>query len=1791
MKKQRSTHPQTKLKKRFSNNKTQLSATRPAVRDSIIKQPEVSLKELVAQARVPLEELLSKKSSTSNIIKELTVFFSFTDALERATVIQFSANNLGAIWKKFSDWQQRHFKSPPFARWLRIDWVTDVSPMSWEECLKEIESVKRNYFRHGISLDSNLRHAFLEQEINANAMLYLGAKSSKSGFNEKNFLRYGEKRYGNRFQLPKGPEQQVALFTTQAILVQSNQPYQLLYGYSGGKEGRDTGRRIIEQLEPSQVESLIRHSSQFLTDQLDSQGRFVYGIHPCFDREIKTYNTLRHASTTYSMLEAWGVTQCDELKSAIDRSLDYLTNQLIHLYEQPNGDVLAYLQDANNEIKLGGNAVCLLALAKYTELTENSTYLPLMEKLALGIQRMQNSKTGQFSHVLHADDLSVKEDFRIIYYDGEAAFGLMRLYGITKDERWLSTVEKAFEYFIEKEHWKIHDHWLSYCVNELTLYRPEKRYYQFGIKNVAGHLDFVIGRITTFPTLLELMMAAHKMITRLQQSDEHRHLLEQIDLKKFYRALETRAHYLLNGFFWPEFAMYFQNPQRIVGSFFIRHHSFRVRIDDVEHYLSGYVAYLLHYLNKLPPPQTKAPHSYSISASTSRASQPKVFKPDVGLLMYPASPKNFPEANSIAREATARGLSIAYFSYKTTNSTDKIFSGYVYHNEKWTKSSCYIPPIVDNAPPRNKDQEEILNHISSLSFTLCQKLGGKKVTADILSQNATIRKNLIPSEKLSMKNVDYMIEKYNKVILKPHRGQRGNNILLIEKINSKNYLVKTNHQSQQLYQEKMCKFIEEKEESAWWLQPYICSKNVNNKAFDIRIPLFRAEQGEWRIAKSYVRQGAGEVTSNLATGGKVQDAHDFLVANFSAGQATQILHDLENLAYSVVDTLQSHYDFTIDALGCDFGIERDKIYLFEVNAYPGIKGCLDEAAVAKAEYYTFLTSLKTQSSSSLTNDRNVTLNHKKPLHHREGSLEKNNTLAFATTEANQLCLLDIISKEENDYTSSGFLNKGMGNPCYLMLKKAALKQGLSTKRVNNTHIEVFQGETRIGCTSPNSPNTSFSSFNVTKNKVRTKKFLSTAGLPTPMGGVYTNLDEALNYFSSCSQPQVIKPLNGGGGKGVTSNVDNAENFKYAWLHATQYSNQVLVEDYIQGDELRLIVLNGKTLAAVCRIPAYVVGNGIDTIRQLIEHKNKARKKNPLLKIYPLLAFDHLTKIQNRSLDEIPASKEYVRLATASNIGLGGEAVSLMEVLHPSFFKLAQKAFDSIPGATQLGLDIIAKDFTADAWKQGATIIEVNSDPAIGTPCFASFGPPAEDIANQVISYIHKTYKNNEEQLSLTQIPASLTPAVIYHPACKGRAFPRQYATQMLLLRQAAYARNLNVRVIDGITTLIVSGSSQQLFLYGVPQGTLRAARRATNDKRWTKRLLAKAGLPSPKGKSFLLEESQQAWIYAQKIGLPVVAKPIAGSGGNGVTTNIDTLERFQSAWRQASINNTPAILIEEQVKGNDYRVVVVGNQVVAAAQREPAHVVGDGVSSITKLVTVKNQQRKYNPYHGAKTIKFTANILAHLDQNGLAPHSVPEESQYVQLHAVSNIGSGGESIDVTDSIHPGWAEISVNARKAAFNAPHAGLDIMAEDISRPPSTQRWSIIEINLNPDFGVNHFPMHGQGRDVAGALLEHLFTGELTIQPKRKAIHATIEGKVQNVGFRRWLWKVANQKAVSGWVKNLPNGQVEALLEGTQASLTSLERALRKGPNKAQISNVTINHHQEHFQENPDTTEFILL
>src|SRR5699024_5550897 len=158
-----------------------------------------------------------------------------------------------------------------------------------------------------------------------------------------------------------------------------------------------------------------------------------------------------------------------------------------------------------NEIKFGTKSTSIIAMAKYMELTNSTKYMKEAQALAKGIIQMKTI-SGGFIHVLSYPSFEIKDLHRIIYYEGEAVFALLRLYALDKQDRWLEEAKKYLDYFIEKDYWKYHDHWLSYAANEITDYIPEDKYFEFGLKNCQNRLNFIYHRDTTYPTFLELTM-------------------------------------------------------------------------------------------------------------------------------------------------------------------------------------------------------------------------------------------------------------------------------------------------------------------------------------------------------------------------------------------------------------------------------------------------------------------------------------------------------------------------------------------------------------------------------------------------------------------------------------------------------------------------------------------------------------------------------------------------------------------------------------------------------------------------------------------------------------------------------------------------------------------------------------------------------------------------------------------------------------------------------------------------------------------------------------------------------------------------------------------------------------------------------------------------------------------------------------------------------------------------------------------------------------------------------------
>ncbi|WP_053106256.1 Mur ligase family protein [Thiopseudomonas alkaliphila] len=522
--------------------------------------------------------------------KVITPIISHNDILEEGgkAVLKLLLNKL--------EWAASKFDNP--LKWLRLEWINKERKFTWKEFNKDLRGYKRNYYRSGIAYKGNTKPWCLltEMELNANACLYMGGEVPYAKVNYKNLNKYIKSRHSSNNIPSFDSEMELIVFQTSGMFFDAQMnDVEILCTLP-----RRHGSREISSLTPKITSDLIDKTTLYLANQVKPSGRFEYGHFPCFGRNINTYNTLRHASSVYSLIEGYSFCREHQLETQnlrfiaqqIELALTYLEENVIKHYS----DDKSYVLEINNTIKLGANAVCILALVKYMQVFKesehNSRFLKLSRNLANGILAMQKA-SGQFVHVLNADTLEVISENHVIYYDGEAVFGLMRLYGIDKDERLIDCVERAFDYFIESEagHNGAHDHWLSYCTNEMVIYRPERKYFQFAVNNVKGFTDFIKNRITTYPTLLELSMAFHKMLLKLDEYPEHKSVLEGFDVKDFYEALHARANYLVNGFFFPEMAMFYKKPDTILNGCFIRHHAFRVRIDDVQHYLSGWVAY------------------------------------------------------------------------------------------------------------------------------------------------------------------------------------------------------------------------------------------------------------------------------------------------------------------------------------------------------------------------------------------------------------------------------------------------------------------------------------------------------------------------------------------------------------------------------------------------------------------------------------------------------------------------------------------------------------------------------------------------------------------------------------------------------------------------------------------------------------------------------------------------------------------------------------------------------------------------------------------------------------------------------------------------------------------------------------------------------------------------------------------------------------------------------------------------------------------------------------------------
>jgi len=259
------------------------------------------------------------------------------------------------------------------------------------------------------------------------------------------------------------------------------------------------------------------------------------------------------------------------------------------------------------------------------------------------------------------------------------------------------------------------------------------------------------------------------------------------------------------------------------------------------------------------------------------------------------------------------------------------------------------------------------------------------------------------------------------------------------------------------------------------------------------------------------------------------------------------------------------------------------------------------------------------------------------------------------------------------------------------------------------------------------------------------------------------------------------------------------------------------------------------------------------------------------------------------------------------------------------------------------------------------------------------------------------------------------------------------------------------------------------------------------DKEDTKHLLEQANIAVPKGEIVRSERGLEDAI--EYIGYPVVIKPINGNHGRGITINInnweDAVEGFNAAKKISR-----SVIIEKYITGDDYRLLVINYKLVAAAKRTPAHVTGDGKSTIQELIDKVNEDPRRGYGHEKVLTMITVNEMTEniLKDNELTLESVLPVGKILNLKDTANLSTGGTATDVTDIVHPENIFMAERISRV-IGLDICGIDLMTSDVSKPLSQTGGAVLEVNAGPGFRMHLAPTEGLPRNVASHVVDMLF------------------------------------------------------------------------------------------------------
>ena len=352
------------------------------------------------------------------------------------------------------------------------------------------------------------------------------------------------------------------------------------------------------------------------------------------------------------------------------------------------------------------------------------------------------------------------------------------------------------------------------------------------------------------------------------------------------------------------------------------------------------------------------------------------------------------------------------------------------------------------------------------------------------------------------------------------------------------------------------------------------------------------------------------------------------------------------------------------------------------------------------------------------------------------------------------------------------------------------------------------------------------------------------------------------------------------------------------------------------------------------------------------------------------------------------------------------------------------------------------------------------------------------------------------------------------------------------------------------------------------------------DKEKTKQALLKNGVSVPEGKQFTEEASNEEIVdYVSHLGFPVVIKPTDGSFGRGVISNINSSGEFEHSLEYVRGNlGYQDVIVEQYIPGKEYRMYVVGDEVVGAMNRIPPNITADGINSIKALIEIKNEERGLNPRLVSCPILVNEEVEDFIGRKGYTLDTIPEKGLHVVLSDKTNISLGGDPIDALDEMPEYVKEAAVKALHAVPGLEHGAVDLIVHQ-----DNSNVYIIELNPTAQLGGLLYPIQGKSRDIPKAIIDYYFpetkginTAEVNtffdfhdvLDPlqSRDAFVTTVtpcpqeklytkkyivSGDVLDIGYHRGLRKQAFERFLHGYIMTLEEGDIEVVVGGTDPEM----------------------------------------